>query len=315
MKRGVAAVLSAGCLWGAVGVFVRVLDDARYSPLTVVFVRMSIAFVLLAVFLLISGRASFFRIKLRHLPLFAGTGVSSAIMLNLFYSMSTVMNPLAVASILLATAPVFVVILSAPIFKEKITVAKAQSLVIVFAGCVLTSGNIGGGVIGAASGMSGVTPQGIAIGLLAGIGWGLYGITTRFCLNRGYKSLTVNIYSFLIGGVACAPFTNFGVIVASISAAPGYMTMILILHTLVASLLPYSLFTYGMNYMDTGKASILASIEPVVATLIGFFFYGEKPDGVTIAGIALVLFGIVLLNLPNGVRSLRPPRFMRLPDE
>jgi drug/metabolite transporter (DMT)-like permease len=177
----------------------------------------------------------------------------------------------------------------------------------VFAGCVLTSGVVGGGVSAATAtagtGVADITPQGIAIGLLSGIGWASYGITTRFCLNRGYKSLTVNLYSFLIGAAACAPFTDFGAIAASLTAAPAYMTAILILHTLITSLLPYSLFTYGMNYMDTGKASIIASIEPVVATLLGLTLYGEKPDPVIIAGIALVLIGIVLLNLPARTRT------------
>jgi drug/metabolite transporter (DMT)-like permease len=300
MKIGVASVLAAGCMWGAVGVFVRILDEAGYSPLTIVFVRMALAFVILAPFLLATGKRSFFRIRLRDLPLFAGTGISSAIVLNVFYSMSTVMNPLSVAAILLATSPVFVVLLSAPLFKEKLTATKLRSLIIVFVGCVFTSGVIGGGVSAAVSGVSQVTPQGIAIGTLSGFGWALYGITTRYCLNRGYPSLTVNLYSFLIGALVCIPFTDFGVIASSVAAAPGYMLLILILHTLIVSLLPYSLFTYGMNFMDTGKASIIASIEPVVATLIGFFLYGEKPDFVTILGIALVLFGIALLNLPEG---------------
>jgi drug/metabolite transporter (DMT)-like permease len=303
LKIGVVAILTAGCLWGAVGVFVRLLDNEGYSPLTIVFARMSLAFVILSVFLLISGRWRFFRVRLRDLPLFAGAGISSAIMLNLFYSMSTVMNPLSVASILLAASPVFVVLMSAPIFKEKITGTKVLSLIIVFTGCVFTSGIVSGGLAGA-----GVSARGIAIGLLAGIGWALYGITTRFCLNRGYHSLTVNLYSFIIGAVTCVPFTDFGAIASSIHAAPAYMVTILILHTLVTSLFPYSLFIYGMNYMDTGKASIIASVEPVVATLIGFFFYGENPDAATICGIVLVLCGISLLNIPGGLKSLIKPQ-------
>jgi drug/metabolite transporter (DMT)-like permease len=285
-------------MWGAVGVFVRVLDGEGYSPLTIVFARMSLAFVVLAVFLTARGRRSLFRVKPRHLPLFAGAGLSGAILLNLFYSMSTVMNPLSVAAILLAASPVYVVLLSAPIFKEKITRVKVQSLVIVFVGCVLTSGVFGGGVSG-----GDLSAQGVAMGLLAGFGWGLYGIMTRFCLNKGYRSLTVNLYAFLIGAAACAPFTDFDVIASSISAAPVYMAAILVLHTFVTSLLPYSLFTYGMNFVDTGKASIIASIEPVMATVLGLLIYGERPDPVILAGIVLVLLGIALLNRSDGAAS------------
>jgi drug/metabolite transporter (DMT)-like permease len=272
----------------------------------IVFARMSLAFVMLAAFLLATGRKSLFRVKPRDLPLFAGAAVSSAIILNVFYSMSTVMNPLSVASILLATSPVFVVLLSAPLFKEKITAAKTRSLIIVFGGCVLTSGIVGDGVSAAvAAGVSGVSPQGLATGALAGFGWALYGIMTRFCLNRGYSSLTVNLYTFLIGSLVCVPFTDFGVIASSIAGAPIYMTLMLMLHTFATSLLPYALFTYGMTCMDTGKASIIASVEPVAATVLGFLLYGEKPDFVTAIGIALVIFGIALLNFPDGGNPFR----------
>jgi drug/metabolite transporter (DMT)-like permease len=302
MKTGVAAVIAAGCLWGSVGLFVRVLDGLGYSPLTIVFARMSIAFLLLAAFLIARGRGSLFIIKPRDLWRFAGAGVASAIMLNLFYSMSTVMNPLAIASILLATAPVFVVLLSIPLFGEKATPVKIKALVIVFAGCVLTSGLIGGGMSGGALGT--ISAQGILIGFLASIGWSLYGIMTRVCLNRGYNSLTVNLYAFLLGSLACIPFTDFGVIARSVADAPGSMTVFLVLHTLATSLLPYTLFTYGMKFMDTGRASIIASVEPVVATVLGLFLYAERPDPVTLAGIAAVLFGITLLNLPERRQTL-----------
>jgi drug/metabolite transporter (DMT)-like permease len=305
-SKGVAAILIAGCMWGSVGLFVRVLDGAGYSPLTIVFARMSIAFLILAAILLLTRRAHYFKIRLKDLWCFIGTGVSSAIMLNLFYSMSTVMNSLALASILLATAPVFVVLIAAPVFKERITAVKAQALIVVFVGCVLTSGIVGGNGATAQGAATGFSAQGVAIGLLAGFGWGLYSITTRFALNRGYDALTVNIYSFLIGSLVCIPFTNFQVIADTVQSAPARMTLILIAHTLFTSLLPYMLFTYGMKFMETGKASIIASVEPVVAAILGFILYGERPSAPMIAGFILVLSGIALLNLPNGLRTFRP---------
>jgi drug/metabolite transporter (DMT)-like permease len=305
--KGVVAVLAAGCMWASVGLFVRVLDGVGYNLLTIVFARMSVAFVLLTLFLLLTKRVSCFRIRFKDLWCFIGTGVSSAIELNLFYSMSVVMNSLALASILLATAPVFVVLIAAPVFKERIAAVTVQALLIVFAGCVLTSGIFGGGAE-----IQGVnvefSPPGLAVGLLAGFGWGLYGIATRFALNRAYDTLTVNLYSFLIGSLVCVPFTDFQLIADGLRTAPVNMSFVLLTHTLFTSLLPYTLFTYGMRFMDTGKASIIASIEPVVAAVLGFFVYGERPSVLMLAGFALVLFGITLLNLPNGLRSLTGAR-------
>ncbi|MDR3225156.1 MAG: DMT family transporter [Clostridiales Family XIII bacterium] len=296
--RGVVSVLVAGCMWGSVGIFVRVLDGLGYSPLTIVFSRMVIAVAFLAAFFVIARRTELFKIKLRDIWCIAGAGISSAIVLNLFYSLSTVMNSLSLASVLLATAPIFVVLISARAFGERITSVKVRSLIIVFAGCVLTSGLISDGTTGAPGG-AWFSPLGFGIGLLAAVGWALYGVMTRFALNKGYHPLTVTIYAFLIGSLVCAPFTDFGVIGASVADAPAKMIVFLILHTLFTSLLPYALFTYGMKYMDTGKAAIIASVEPVVATVIGLFVYDEKPGIIVISGIVLALLGIALMNRPS----------------
>ena len=61
--------------------------------------------------------------------------------------------------------------------------------------------------------------------------------------------------------------------------------------------LPYFLYTYGLTGLETGKASILASVEPVVATLIGILVFHETLTPVALAGILLVLAAVVLLNL------------------
>jgi len=64
--------------------------------------------------------------------------------------------------------------------------------------------------------------------------------------------------------------------------------------------------------MDTGRASILVSIEPVAATIFGIAFFGEVPSAICAVGVVLVLFAIVLLNVPGGPAALpaalRPPR-------
>ena len=294
--RGIVAVLVAGCFWGSTGIFVRILDGYGYSPLTIVLARMSIAFVITLLVLLLSGRRKLLHIRMKDLWCFIGTGVSSAILLNLFFSMSTVMNSLSLAAILLATAPIFVVLLAAPIFGEPITSVKIQALVICFAGCVLTSGIVDGG--------ASFSPLGVLVGLLAGFGYAMYTIMSRFALNRKYDPLTINVYSFGIGSLVCIPFANLALIAATISDSPGKMAIILLMHTLCTSFFPYLLYTFGMKFMDSGKASILVSVEPVAATFFGITLYSEIPSVPCVIGIVLVLFAIALLNVPGGLNTL-----------
>jgi drug/metabolite transporter (DMT)-like permease len=260
---------------------------------------MSMSFVITFAFLLLLNR-SLLRIRLKDLWCFIGSGLTSSIALNLFYSMSTVMNSLSLAAILLATAPIFVILISAPLFKEKITAIKLQALIIAFLGCILTSGISGSGSV--------FSPLGILIGTCAGIGNALNSLFIRSALNRGYDSLTVNVYTFLLGSLICLPFTNFAVIANSFAVVGRLICLILLLHCLFTSLLPYVLFAFGMKYMDTGKTAILASSEPVTAAIFGIFLYKEIPGVLSVLGIIVVLFALVLLNLPNGWRSFLPNR-------
>ena len=67
----------------------------------------------------------------------------------------------------------------------------------------------------------------------------------------------------------------------------------------VTCYLPYLFYTYGLSGLETGRASILASVEPVVATIIGMLVYHETMSLLAALGVALVLSAVVLLNLPQ----------------
>ena len=66
---------------------------------------------------------------------------------------------------------------------------------------------------------------------------------------------------------------------------------------IVTCYLPYMLYTYGLTGIENGKASIIASIEPVVATVMGIFIYKENLTVLSALGIILVLGAIVVTNL------------------
>lgn len=292
-------VIIAGCSWGSAGIFIRFFHQYDYTPLTIIFSRTIIAFIIMLIFLLFYDK-SLLKIKIKDIWLFAGIGVAGSIVLNLFYNISVVQNSLSLAALLLATSPFFVVFLAAPLFKEKITAVKIQALIIAFIGCVFVSGLIGSG--------SNFSFSGIMLGLCAGIGSAMYGLFSRAALNKGYNPLTLNLYSFAITCLVALPFTKFGVIADSIDKAPVLISVMSLLHAIFACLLPYVMFTTGLKYMDTGKASILVSIEPVAATMFGIFLYKEIPNFIELIGILLVLFALVLLNLPNGFRSIIPQK-------
>ena len=58
---------------------------------------------------------------------------------------------------------------------------------------------------------------------------------------------------------------------------------------------PYILYTWGLARMEPGRASILASLEPVVASLTGVIAFGEPMGPLTVLGILCVLAGVYIL--------------------
>lgn len=65
----------------------------------------------------------------------------------------------------------------------------------------------------------------------------------------------------------------------------------------MTTVLAYILYTLVLAHMETGKASVMTSIEPVVASAVGFLLYGEQITGLGMIGIILVIGAIALLNL------------------
>ena len=65
----------------------------------------------------------------------------------------------------------------------------------------------------------------------------------------------------------------------------------------MTAFLPYVLYSYALENMESSKASILASVEPVVGTLCGVFIFHEPINIVGVVGIILVLSAIIVLNI------------------
>lgn len=276
-------ILLAGSLWGVIGLFTRTLSSAGLSAASIVCIRNVGGLILLGLFLLVFDR-SLFRIKLRHLPYFFGTGIISILLFTLCYFSAQQTCSLAVAAILLYTAPAFVVIFSAFLFKEKLTVKKLFALILAFAGCILVSG--------VWSGHLAVTSHGLMLGIASGLFYGLYSIFARYALAH-YQPLTVTFYTFVFAGIGALFLMDTGEIALSFSSAS--LSLLALGLVVISTVLPYILYTRGLSALDNGKASILASIEPVVASFVGILAFGEPLNIMVVLGLACILACVYIL--------------------
>lgn len=61
---------------------------------------------------------------------------------------------------------------------------------------------------------------------------------------------------------------------------------------ILCTVVPYLIYTLGLQYVENSKASIIASVEPVTATLLGIMVFHESLTVTGMSGMVLVLGGI-----------------------
>ena len=289
-KAASGGIILAGILWGTMGLFVRGLSADEFSSMEIVALRVLAALLLMGIVILLYNK-KLFRIRLRDCWCFIGTGVFSLTFFNFCYFQTIVMTSMSVAAILLYTAPIIVVLLSSVLFKEKVSVKKIGAMLLAFLGCVFVTGIIGG------EGLT-ISPTGILIGLGSGIGYALYSIFSRYAIERDYESFTISFYTFLFAAVGTLFLIPVRETVAKlVNGNTGRDLLLVFGIALIATVFPYILYTLGLSRVENGKASIMASIEPIVATLLGILVFGEHMTAVGTIGVLLVLAAIVLLNL------------------
>ena len=285
MKKYVSyafVILGATC-WGFIGVFNRLLASAGVDMNNRVFVRNFFSFLLLTL-VFAAFRRDVFHVKPRDLPIFMGSGLLSILTLSWVYFNCQMECSLAVAAILLYLAPSMVVIMSAILWKSPITRRKVAALVLALLGCALVSGVVGGELTG--------TPRGLLFGVASAFCYATYTIFAHYGLAR-YDTYTMIYWTFFFAGLGSLLFLDWGALVPALATPRGVGGAVGLV--LVATVLPYLFYTKGLEGVESGKASIIANVEPVVAALLGVALFHERLSGWVLLGIVCVLGGVVLL--------------------
>ncbi|MBR6208622.1 MAG: EamA family transporter [Oscillospiraceae bacterium] len=283
---GSALILLAGCFWGSMGIFVRRLGAVGFSSIQIVAIRVTLAALVFCLLLLMKDRSGF-RISRKDIPLFLGLGFGSILFFTVCYFTAISIMSLSTAAILLYTSPIWIMLMSVLFFRERLTGRKLLALALAFAGCVLVSGLSGGGV----------TLPGLLIGLGSGLGYGLYSILGTVALRR-YSPYTVTAYTFLLAAVGSWLICRPGEMLGLFAAAENLPALLLLccLTALVTAVIPFLSYTLGLRSVEASRAGILATVEPLVATLFGVLVFAEPLTLLSGLGMGLILAAVVILN-------------------
>lgn len=285
MNTSYLYIISGAALWGLIGLFVKILAAQGFTSLQIVALR-AVASALCITLVVLKAGAQCLRIRLRDAWMFIGTGILSLVFFNYCYFSCIQLSSMAVAALLLYTAPIFVMLLSLVLFKERFTALKGLALLCTFIGCAF--------VTGAFSSSLTLSVSGIIFGLGSGIGYALYSIFGKYAVRR-YSSLTITAYTFYFSVLGSVPLAGFN------AATLAKIDETTILGSLglgtVCAVIPYLLYTKGLEKVEAGQASILATIEPFVAAAVGTLCFNEPMTLSKAVGMLLIFCSIVILNL------------------
>jgi drug/metabolite transporter, DME family len=280
---GAALVIGAASLWGSLGIFGRLAFEHGVPALDVASVRAFLALLAILPFALLrSNPLRHLRPATRDLPVLIGYGVVGIGFFYFVYLGAIERLPIAVAAALLYTAPAWVVAIAWTMGWEPVRPSRLLPLALVLLGAFL--------VTGAFRTLTAVDGVGVAAGIASGAAYAIFTVLGKRIRER-YDVFTTFIFAY-----------GFGALVLAFAAPPWRVLLdypealgVLLLMALGPTLLAVVLFYVGIRHIDASTASMLATIEPVVAALLALAWLGEGLSLPIVAGTTLIIAAAILL--------------------
>jgi len=123
-------------------------------------------------------------------------------------------------------------------------------------------------------------------GLVAGWTYALYYIYGKLQFER-YGPVVLLAVALPVGALALAPWVEFS---PKSVAAWGVLVELAVVSTYLA----YRLYAAGLRRLEATRASLVATLEPVLASLLAFFWWGERFTLTGYLGAGLVVMAVAL---------------------
>ena len=260
------------------------IANKSYDPITIVFIRLCIATVLLSTFLWVTkgfkgvrkADRKYFLLLALFEPFLYFLGES----FGLTYVSSTV------GSVIISTIPVFAVIFAWIFYRERLKLINYAGVIVSFIGVIIfiTSG----------SGTIAVNLKGLALMFLAvaaAVGYNM--VLVR--LASVYNPVSIVNIQNAIGLILFLPlFLIFDLkkVIATGIVAESFSSIVLL--AIFASSGAFVLFAYSVRHLGISRANIFSNLIPVFTAIFAFFIVGDKLTLRNAAGMAVVIAGLFL---------------------
>jgi drug/metabolite transporter (DMT)-like permease len=300
--RGTALILLASVCFGTSGPLAKPIMDAGLSPQQVATVRIGLAAVILLVVIGLT-RPETLRVPRASWRVLLAYGLVGVAGVQVLYFAAVARIPIGIAMLLEFTAPILVALW---VRFVRGTILPAQAWV---------------GTILALFGLALVAQvwEGLAfnaIGLLAGIG-AAFGAASYFLLGEravtDIEPLGLVTWGMVIGAAVLVivvppwtiPFEKFGHTAEFGSIDPPVWTLALAV-VVISTAVAYLLSITSMRHLPSTVVSVLALLEPIVATTMAWAFLGQSLAAIQLLGAVVLLGGATLVQLASPKATLIP---------
>lgn len=270
-----------------IGLLVRTLHDEYGLPaLTIAFLRAGVA-AIISLGAIALARREQLRITRRGLALLVVYGTIGIGAFYWLYAQAIVQTTVTMAVVLLYTAPAFVTLIAWRAWGEMLDARKGIALLLAFGGCALVA--------------RAYDPAQLrlnAVGILFGVGAGLtYALFTVFSKNIGkrYSPWTALTYELLFGALFLAPLQTWDAFAPLSQHLSSWIFLLALVFGPTLGAIWF--FTAGLCSVPASNASIVATIEPVMASILAFVILGERLEWLQMIGGGMVIGGAIVLNL------------------
>jgi drug/metabolite transporter (DMT)-like permease len=289
-KKGIIALSVTAFIWASTFTVIKIGLE-RITPLNLSFVRSILATFFLLGWLLLKGKQQEIARALKfHLGYIIGLGVVGVALFNIFQNVGISLTSSGIASLLVASNPVFILILSTGFLGEKITAGKAAGIVLGFVG-IITVTFLGKNM---AILFRSESFWGNTLALLSALCWAVYSVMNKSALER-YTPLTLTTLAYVFGSLIlfffCFTFKD-----ASLTFRWSLSSWLILLYLgILASGVTFYLWNYALSTMEASRVSIFIFLVPILAIFLGKLILSETITGFTFLGTALVLSAIYLM--------------------
>lgn len=276
------AIISA-VFYGLIPLFVLPVKSVEFSLYVFLFYRFGLAAIILL--LVLAGKKISLRINKRELFILISLGLAYALSTDTLFYAYDLLTP-GIASTILFVFPVFVAIIMS-FFKEKISRATIIALIITTLGVL---------VLGSRNSLTDINFYGLFIAILGALFYAIYMVIVK---QSGIKVSGLKLSFYSLGFTSVYFLIRVLIDNESFILPDTTVFFNLIMIALFSTVLTLITLVYAIQYIGPTQTSILGALEPIVAVGISVLLFGELLTVNLIAGIVLVLGGVLVNILFN----------------